>query len=223
MSAEPCNAFSTQKLNDRAFLIIITVTYNVLNRSSASKTPDASTWWRKIILLEKNNFCFERACVCKGVLSITGAFRAVSVGIFSVFQSMYFSYEGKNICAGNFHDGFKLSKMCALCRMQDCKTLQLSICESWLIGGYYYTFIGSWETGENFLRRILHRSVIFNNYGECFRELIALSTKLFVRLSVRCHFDTHIRTMLNLSVECRLESRSSVSGPAQTAVEACER
>lgn len=52
--------------------------------------------------------------------------------------------------------------------------------------------------------------VIFNNYGQWFRELLALYIKILVRLSVLCHFDAHVRTVLNVSAECRQNSRSSL-------------
>lgn len=54
--------------------------------------------------------------------------------------------------------------------------------------------------------------VIFNNYGQWFRELLALYIKILVRLSVLCHFDAHVRTMLSVSAECRQNSRCSLWG-----------
>lgn len=100
--------------------------------------------------------------------------------------------------------------MCALSRMQDWKTLQPRICESSLAGGYYYKYTGSWERGNCF-RKVLHGYVIFNNYGQCFREVIALKQN-FVRLGVQCYSDSHVRTLLNFGVECRLKSRSFIWG-----------
>lgn len=58
--------------------------------------------------------------------------------------------------------------------------------------------------------RLLHGYKICNNYGQCFRELIALYTKLCVRLSACHHSDTHIRAVPNVSVERRLKSRSFI-------------
>lgn len=94
-------------------------------------------------------------------------------------------------------------------RLQD---LQLSMCESWLIGEYYYKYIGSWESQRIFWKEYFVLMWFFNSYGQRFRALLALYVKILVRLSVLCHFDAHLRTMINVSAECRWNSRFSFWG-----------
>lgn len=109
-------------------------------------------WWRQIILLEKNNFCFREAG-CKRVVSLTVSvvFNSLSYYLFHSPVCVLLLGEAKHICRNFFVIDTNYQNVCSAldATMQD---VQLSMCESWLIGGYYYKYIGSWETERIFLK-----------------------------------------------------------------------